>query len=132
MLSTAQISTFVSDSTPANQQSVVPNLSIPKKINPVQRTLLKCEYNPKFSLDEKKLPAEITPQVFLGDNFNQLVDTADLPEGVTVSTAEAKKFITLPTVVTTAVNSPIEGVLPGTSTSLPVKNSLPGKVEKKS
>ena len=121
MLSSAQIPNFVSDSTPANQQSVVPNLSIPKKTKRIQRTLLECGYNPRFSLDENKLPAEFTPQVLLDDDFNQLVETTDLPGGTTNPTAEAKKVITPPTAVTPAVNSPIEGVLPGTSKSLSVK-----------
>ena len=88
LLFTAQISNFVPDSTPANQQSVVPNLSIPKKTKPTQKTLLECGYNPKFSLDEDKLPAEFTPQVLLDDNFNQLVDATGHPDEAVISTAK--------------------------------------------
>ena len=130
MLFTARISNFVSDSTPANQQSVVPNLSISKKTKPTQKTLLECGYNPKFFLDENKLPADFTPQVILDDDFNQLVDATGHPDGAVISIA--KQVTTPPTAATPAVNSPIENVLPGTSTSLPVKDSRPSKVEKAS
>ena len=130
MLFTAQISNFVSDSTPANQQSVVPNLSIPKRTKPAQKTLLECGYNPKFSLDENNLPAEFTPRVLLDDDFNQLVDATGHPDEAVISTA--KKVLTPPTAATPTVNGPIENVLPGTSTSLPVKYSLPSNVGKAS
>ena len=130
LLFTARISNFVSDSTPANQQSVVLNLSIPKKTKPTLKTLLECGYNPKFSLDEDKLPAEFTPQVLLDDDFNQLVDATGHPDEAVISTA--KKVITPPTAATRTVNSPIDNVFPGTSTSPPVKYSLPSNVEKAS
>ena len=99
-----------------------------KIFEPVHRTLLECWYNPRFSLDESKLPAEFVPQVLLNVDFDQLVDTTGLPGSALIPTARVKTVITPPTAGALPVNSPIDCVLPGTSSSLPVRISFSGKV----
>ena len=93
-----------------------------RKSTRVQRTLLECGYNPRFSLDEDDLPSVLVPQVLLEGNFDELVDAVGQQGSVTpqAKTTEATPVVTIEDSktpdVTEAVNVSIGGIPPGTST----------------
>ena len=68
---------FNSGSSSATQTKCSAECSEPRKSARIQRTLLECGYNPRFSLDEEDFPPAFVPQVLLEDNFDELVNAVD-------------------------------------------------------
>ena len=113
----AQISNFVSDSSPAKPRSGTRNSSEPKTPTFTQKNLLDCGYNPRFALDEDNLPPEFTPQVLLDDDHSQFIDAVTLPANCSSELHGVKTIIPRQAASDTA---PIDNV----SSSTPADNTV--------
>ena len=88
-----------------------------KAIIPVTKISLGNKPNPRFNLDEDNLPPEYTPVVLLNDDFGQDIELSDSPGKDTTTSVKTIVEQTSNTKDLPRYNAPIEGLLPGTSSS---------------
>ena len=95
-----------------------------KAIIPVTKISLGNKPSPRFNLDEDNLPPEYTPVVLLNDDFGQDIELSDSPGKGTTTPVKTIVEQASGTKDLPRYNAPIEGLLPGTSSSkLPNKTT---------